>query len=374
MSRLVLLSKSPAAPAIRREHALAALAQADGIEVVFVERPIDLRDARRDARRWLGSLVRPPSSEDPLGRLVSPAVVVPGHLGPRAAAGSAWLLGRALRGAARPGDTVCAMTPWDWPAVERVPDVRRVFDCADDWPALIPGRAAHLRQLIDRAAARADAIVVASPKLRAAFGGRPVSLVRNAASGACLERAATPLPGARRAVYVGTLSERVDVSLIARPLELVDGLRIDLYGPCAYAGSGSAPSAELAALLERHRGRLAWHGPIGPDAVPAAIDAADVALLPFRPELARGDIMKIYDYAARDRPIVASAGVVDAELGPVPGLVEAVDAPSFADAVGAALVAAAALPGAARGFAEANDWESRWPAWRDILLGPAGPR
>ena len=282
MSRLVIVSKSPASPPIRREHALAELAATDGVEVVFVERPTDIRAARGDPSGWLRALVHPPTRAGPWGREISPAVVVPGHRGRTAAGLSERLIARVLRSVARRGDVICATAPWDWPAVERIPGVRRVFDCADDWPGLIPGRARQFQEFVDRAGAQADEVVVASPKLAAAFAPRRVKLVRNAASRECLAAPASPQPAVGRAVYVGTLSERVDPALIEASLERIPGLSIDLYGPCAYAGHGAAPAPELASLLARHQGALTWHGVIDRDAVPAAIDAADVGLVPFR--------------------------------------------------------------------------------------------
>jgi hypothetical protein len=369
MSRLVIVSKSPASPPIRREHALAELAAADGVEVVFIERPIDVRAARGDPSGWLRALVRPRARVGPWGREIAPAVVVPGHRGRIAGNLSERLIARALRSVARRGDVICATAPWDWPAVERISGVRCVFDCADDWPGLIPGRARQLEGLVDRVGSQADEVVVASPKLAAAFAPRRVKLVRNAASKECLAEPASPQPAVCRAVYVGTLSERVDPALIDASLERLPSISIDLYGPCAYAGRGAAPAPELASLLTRHPGRLTWHGVIGRDAVPAAIDAADVGLLPFRAELARGDIMKIYDYTARGRPIVSTSGVVDRELGKVPGLLEAETPASFALAVEHALTTPAATLDESRRWAETNDWQSRWPAWRAALFG-----
>jgi glycosyltransferase involved in cell wall biosynthesis len=374
VSRLVIVSKSPASPPIRREHALAALAAAHGVEVVFIERPSDIRSARHDPIGWLRTLASATSRPGQWGRTVSPSVVVPGHRGPISSGVAERLMGRVLRSIARPGDVVCAMTPWDWPAVERLSGARRIFDCADDWPSLIPGRAGHLRGLVERAGRNADEVVVASPKLEPAFAPRHVLVVRNGASQECLARPVVAAPGTGRAVYVGTLSERIGVDLIEAALARLPHLRIDLFGPCAYAGRGGSPSPELAELLARRAGRLAWHGVLGRDAVPAALDAADVGLLPFDPELARGDIMKVYDYAARGRPIVSTAGVVAQGLGRVPGLLEAGTPARFADAIGEALDTPGATLDEARRWAEANAWETRWPSWRDALFGAGDTR
>jgi hypothetical protein len=68
---------------------------------------------------------------------------------------------------------------------------------------------------------------------------------------------------------------------------------------------------------------------------------------------------------------VSATGVVDAEIGPIPGLVEASDAPSFAASVAHALETAGTTRAAARAWAESNDWESRWPAWHTALFGTA---
>src|SRR5262249_10140389 len=152
-----------------------------------------------------------------------------------------------------------------------------------------------------------------------------------------------------------------DARLLDVTLGRSPGTRIDLYGPCTYAGRGSDPSPQLAELLGRLGDRLAWHGPVSRDRVPGIIDAADAGLPPLRAELARGDIMKVYDYAGRGRPIVATRGVVDAELGPVPGLLEADDPDGFAAAVERALADGGA-PERARAWAEQNAWDARWDA------------
>lgn len=369
MSRLVLVSKSPASPALRREHALATLAVANGVEVVFIERPSDIRAARGHPLMWIKALAMPASRPGRWGRQVTPAVVVPGHLGHVAGVLSARLIGRMLRSVTRPGDVVCVMAPWDWPAVEPLSGVRRVFDCADDWPAMIPSRARHLEALVARAASTADEVVVASPKLAVRLAPRQVKLIRNAASAECLATPAIARRSGVRAVYVGTLTERIDTRLLDTSLSRLPDLAIDLYGPCAYAGRGAEPSPDLSNLLSRYPARLTWHGAIGSADVPSVIDAADVGLLPFRPKLARGDIMKIYDYAARGRPIVSTADVADADRGRVPGLLEAESAVEFARCIERALATPASTLAEARIWAEANDWQARWPAWRDVLFG-----
>jgi hypothetical protein len=60
---------------------------------------------------------------------------------------------------------------------------------------------------------------------------------------------------------------------------------------------------------------------------------------------------------------------VDRELGKVPGLLEAETPASFALAVEHALTTPAATLDESRRWAETNDWQSRWPAWRAALFG-----
>jgi len=104
--------------------------------------------------------------------------------------------------------------------------------------------------------------------------------------------------------------------------------------------------------------------------VAAAIDRADVALLPNRRAFAGGqDSMKLYDYAARGRPIVATS--LPGDLAAAAGVRCASTPDALARAV---LDATAEGPGprrARRAWAASQRWSTRWPAWRAAVLGTA---
>ena len=109
-------------------------------------------------------------------------------------------------------------------------------------------------------------------------------------------------------VYSGTLSERFDATdSSTHVLARLPEWRLDLYGPCQYAGRGSEPDAELSALLGRWPTRATWHGTVARDRLAGALDAGDVLVIPHRRRGAvDGDAMKFYDYAARGRPVTTT--------------------------------------------------------------------
>jgi len=207
---LVLVSKSTWDPPIRREHALAGLAAQHGHCVWFVERPDDVRALlSRDARRRLleaiaGRGVRTPARS--ALRLVPTAAPLPGHRSDAAERLAAAFLRRDLsrliaRAAPR---AVIATAPWQWPAVRELAGVRRVFEGADDWRALLPHRRERMEALYRQVAHEADAVILVSAELRPLFALRPISVIPNGVAEDVLGPP-TPAPNARRLAYVGTL-------------------------------------------------------------------------------------------------------------------------------------------------------------------------
>jgi glycosyltransferase involved in cell wall biosynthesis len=274
----------------------------------------------------------------------------------------------------QPASTIVTTVPWHWPTVSRTAANRRVLDVADDWASLIPSRARRIDQLYARAAAEADAIVVASGRLASLFDGRHVAVVRNAADDRLVRAPASQPPGERRLVYVGTLSERFDAPLAGALLDRLAGWTLELYGACAYARRGDAPGPELAALLRRTDRRARWLGPVPRERLLEVLDRADVLLLPNRGDQGRGqDSMKIYDYAARGRPIVATCGARDGitELPPH------VRVGGDADVLGTLVLDAADEPPQAaeerRMWAAQQTWGSRWAHWSRALFGGVPP-
>ncbi len=371
---LIICSKSAWSPSIRREHAVAASAAAAGHEVVFVERALDARAlfARASRRAWLTRLRALPRPAAPQLHVLGQATLVPGHRSALAQRLDALRLQRTLRHLAEaPRAVVVATQPWQWPAVAAAPAMRRVFDCADDWARLIPGRAGPVEALLRRIAAEADTVIVAAPELVPAFAGAAVIVVRNGAARELLDAPVRPLPDALRMVYAGTLSERFDATFLLAALDRLDGWSVELYGQCQYAGAGDAPGPELRAALAASGGRMRLSGPVERTALAAVLDRARVLIAPHRAPLTSGqDSMKLYDYASRERPIVATPGA----LGPREhvagaGVTEAGTAVEFALAVAQAADGEAGRRASRRQWLADNGWDARWPAWAAAAFG-----
>jgi glycosyltransferase involved in cell wall biosynthesis len=368
---IVICAKSGWSPAIRREHALAQAARRAGHAVTFVEQPQDVRRARAAAGPWLRGLRRggTRSRTDQGVSVVARSTIAPGHHSAVAQRVDQALHGRVLRGLDPEGAALVCCVPWDWPAAADAPVARRVFDMADDWGELMPGREARFAQLYRRIAAEADAIVVVNDDLRRHFPGRDVQVVRNAVEAWMVGGGEQP-PRPRTLLYVGTLSPRFDAPLMGATLERLGDWTLELVGPCLYPGRGDGPDEELDQLLARPD--VTWHGPAPRAEVPARLDAAAVLVVPNRPERSVGqDSMKLYDYAARGRPIVSTRWHRDiVALGP-PHLLLADSAEEFAAQVRAAEDEPAEAVAERRAWGADQTWDARWPQWRDLVCGVA---
>jgi glycosyltransferase involved in cell wall biosynthesis len=372
---LLFVAKSTWSPSIRREHALARLAARHGHAVHFLERQGDVRALLAGPREpWVAGVLGRPRRTTPADGVdvIHAATVVPGHRGRFAERLAGAHLRRDVERLVvrhRPGAVIVG-APWQWTALRGVSGPRKVFDAADDWRVLIPERRALVEDLYRRIAREADAIVLVSDELRDVLETQVTTVVPNGADDDVLAEMPVAPPGERRMVYVGTLSPRFDAPLLAGALAHLDGWGLDLYGQCQYPGRGAEPDDELASLLTRPE--VAWHGVVPRSQVARVLDRADVAVMPHRASLERGqDSMKLYDYAARARSIVASGAAVatDAEAG--------VARASTPEEFAAAVVRAAAEPteerARRRSWAERQRWACRWEPWRDAVLGTARP-
>jgi glycosyltransferase involved in cell wall biosynthesis len=376
--QLVICSKSAWRPSIRREHAIACSAAADGHEVVFIERPADVRALRTASgrREWIRGLRSRAQPEGGGVSVVAQSTLVPGHRSRSAETLDALRLRRTLSSVSGIGESVVVGTlPWHWPAIAAAPAARRVFDGADDWRALIPARGEAFAGLYARIAREADAVLVASEELRDAFPGGAVTVVANGVDRALTAAPARPPAAPPRLVYAGTLSERVDASLLGDVLERLAGWELGLYGECQYAERGRRPGAELEALLRRHGARVRLHGAIERSGLAEVLDRASVLVAPYRVGLTAGQSsMKLFDYAARGRPIVATPGALGpAALTAPAGVREAAGAEAFAEAVLAAAShdGQAAAASARASWLETHAWDARWEQWRRIAFGEA---
>jgi glycosyltransferase involved in cell wall biosynthesis len=373
-SPLLICSKSEWRPSVRREHAWAAIAAQAGHPVTFVERPCDIRQLGGAGRRaWARGLIGSSAREDVIrGIRVRPrSTLLPGHRSALAAHTNAALLRRTLALEAGSDCSIVFSWPWDWPAVRKADARRRVFDMADDWGELMPGRSPRFRRYYDEIAAEADEIIIVNPDLARHFPDRRPVVVRNGVSEAMLGAPVTA-PEPRTMVYVGTLTHRFNSALMRGVLEELTDWRLVIIGACSYPKLGDRPDPELLDLLSLGE-RVRWHGPLERSAALPWLDRATVAVVPNRPEFSLGqDSMKFYDYAARGRPIV-STNWFDAERLDHPPVLLTADTPS---SFAAAVLEAAAQPSSAvadrRAWAGRNTWASRWPAWSAAAFGRDG--
>ena len=371
MTAITLCSKSPWHPAMRREHALTRCALAHGVAMTFVEPPTDVRSIGRTGfRRYVEGLRGRVSAGDADGlRIITRTTAAPGHRARLAQRIDVSLLRRVLAEQTDDtGATVCNL-PWQWRATRG--RRFRVFDCADDWSRLLPPRRAlRMSELFRQIGDEADAIIVASPDLVHRFGEREVAVIPNGADPTSIIPAADERPRSHRLIYVGTFSERFDTEAVRHLIRAKPHCRLDLYGPCQYAGSGDRPSSELLALFRAFPDRLRWHGLIPREHVPEAIDRADVVLVPHRPHHSEGQSsMKLFDSAARGRPAVTSPGVICVPGDTPPGTYVAAQPDQWADAVTAAENEAGDVAATRIAWAHANTWETRWSRWSGCVLG-----
>ncbi len=204
--------------------------------------------------------------------------------------------------------------------------------------------------------AEADAVTATAALLL--NSDRPIGLVPNACDRGFSALPAKPRAPGRVVGYVGALAEWFDVELVLAAAEL-PGVRVELYG---------AVSPEASVERLRRRDNVTFHGEIPHSAVCDAIDSLDVCLLPFdiRPLTQSTDPVKVYEYLARGKAVVASALP---ELARFANQVSIASTPvDFAHAVAQALDAHSAAIVSARIEAVANHtWSDRAEAVLAVL-------
>lgn len=370
----MICSKSRWNPAIRREHALAQLAADAGVQVTFVERPGDIRalaTARQAPQWWNGLRARPDRTTVREGLEVVPtSVVLPGHRGRAGEHLSTWLLARALRRVAGLDEAVVVVdVPWQWPAAAAVCAHRRVFDCADDWSEQMPHRKRRLTELYARIDREADAITLANPVMIDRFPSGRTVVVRNGVAPELLAPL-TDRPTDKRMVCAGTLSPRFDTLLAAEVLSSLPDWTLDLYGQCQYPGRGERPGKDLRLLLSRHASQVRYHGVVRRGELASAIDRATVAVVLNRADASNGqDSMKLYDYAARGRPIVSTRFSPTLDQQGPPHLVLADTPAEFTKGLRESLAEPKPWALERRQWAEEQRWERRWPTWARAIFG-----
>lgn len=115
--------------------------------------------------------------------------------------------------------------------------------------------------------------------------------------------------GTLRLVYAGALSATYELDVVLAAIARLGELRpdlplqLDIYGRDFGEGALAAEAARLGIA-----GRVTFHGRIPLEAVPAAIDAADIGLAPTRRNSFTDFSLstKIFEYGALDKPVLAS--------------------------------------------------------------------
>jgi glycosyltransferase involved in cell wall biosynthesis len=368
-ARVGLLAKDPWHPAIRREHMIARELVRRGAEVRFVQAPADVRRVRTDPANWWQHVARARFQEVAPGISVTErSTVQPGLRNGLAERVDAGLLGAFLRRSGWDAELSVLMLPWEWRAARALPG-RVVFDCTDDWARLLP----HARGLPDqlrRIADEADEVVVVNRVLADLFPGRAPVVVPNGTDGALLDAPRLVERRERSAVYVGSISERFDVGLVAAVLTALPDWTLTVHGPLVFPLRAQAARDRFLALERQFAGRFRHAGMVPREQLPDVLDGATVALVPDVAGIALGQSsMKTYDYCARGVPVVATAGHLE-HSGDVPPHTALV---SGADAMAAALLAASDEPAGCAGervaWAAERTWDRRTDLWLDAALG-----
>jgi glycosyltransferase involved in cell wall biosynthesis len=179
-----------------------------------------------------------------------------------------------------------------------------VYDCMDDAQAF-PGeqkRAAELARAEHELVNRAELVFVSSERLRSVLASRhgaakTYHLLRNAYCPGPLATPLQPRPDGRifRIGYCGTIAAWLDWELLLAAVEALPGVEFHLVGAL---DAGVAPAVHE---------RILCCGPVRHEELPAAMGACDCLAMPFRvtPLIEAVDPVKLYEYIAFDKPIVA---------------------------------------------------------------------
>lgn len=233
---LILSSKSTWLPAISREHAFARVAVSHGHPTAFLERPRDIRALRSPGGPRIlaqSAFARADAYHEGV-RVVPIAVIAPGHRSFIHETLEVRTLTRTLSRLDARAAAVVVASPWRWPAAMAGPAGRRVFDCDDDWSDLIPSRRTRFRELYRRVAAEADEVIVVNPELGDLFPGRSVLVIPNGVASEVLDRASASAPVHATMTYLGTLTDRLDTTLLDEVLRRLPEWRLEIFGPCRY--------------------------------------------------------------------------------------------------------------------------------------------
>jgi glycosyltransferase involved in cell wall biosynthesis len=230
---------------------------------------------------------------------------------------------------------VVGATPVSAPLLTFLPDAKTAFDAVDVWRMRAVGGAHPARIAAGYSAGvRADRVSCVSATLQSvllAEGARDVAVIPNGVSLAefrnPVDMPLPDLPEGRFAVYIGTVGQRLDFPMMRQVWGDSSALPLVLVGPAA---------DEEHQRLAR-QGPWSWVGRVTPEAIPALLARATIAVLPQRDtEITEAqDYMKLFQYLASGIPIAAT---------PLPGMPEDVWVGADAGAFRVALEEAAKSP------------------------------
>ncbi len=201
---------------------------------------------------------------------------------------------------------VWASSPQHLSLVKRLKADRVCYDCLDNVSAFYPHdrRGALMKRQEEKLLQTADVVFATEKRLAEKCGTlcRNVHLLPNAVHPGFLKPSQAPCPPDLAALprpmvgYVGALDRWIDFDLIRHLAEARPGWSFVLIGP-------GSPGEALRTVPNIHLLGQKAHGEL-----PAYLDRFDACLIPFRDsELTRAvNPVKLYEYLARGRPVVAT--------------------------------------------------------------------
>lgn len=353
------------------QHHLMSRLAAAGNRVLFVEslglrRPtVAGRDVSRMARRLVRGL-RPPRERDGV-QVLSP-LVIPLHGNAAVRRVNArllpFLVGRAARRLGMERPILWGYVPQAEVLLDALDPSLVVYHCVDDIATQEGIDAVSFRAAEERYARRADLVLASAPRLAErmrelsdnvlyAPNVADTALFATALQDGPVDPAVAALPGPRL-VFTGAIAEKkLDLPLLRDVARARRDWTIALVGP---VGLGD-PHTDVAALEAEPNVHLL--GARRYEELPAVLRGADVTLIPYRASELTASIfpMKVYEYLAAGRPVVATslpalAGVEEIAVADGPE--------AFTAAVARELAGDTPQRRAARSAAAAaNSWDAR---------------